>query len=148
MSETTSRDLHQQSDSSSFIAKLQCLSSLPALQNFIYSNQNWEAENNNEYLYISSLDKNVYKYDIVNKKKIWTCRLGGRIFSTPVLKEDFIYGGCNDGKIYKIDKNTGEKCGYIQFTERVLNNIIFDAKNERRVFVPTQANEIYCLELE
>ena len=114
----------------------------------IYSNQNWEAENNNEYLYISSLDKNVYKYDIVNKKKIWTCRLGGRIFSTPVLKEDFIYGGCNDGKIYKIDKNTGEKCGYIQFTERVLNNIIFDAKNERRVFVPTQANEIYCLELE
>ncbi len=96
-------------------------------------------------LYVGGMDKYVYAVDLDDGRIRWRDRTDGRIFASPAVIGDRLYIGCNDGRLYELELETGKLCGYFQATERILNRIAFDERAER-IFMPTQANEIYCLE--
>ena len=96
-------------------------------------------------LYIGGMDKYVYAIDLEDGRVRWRYRTDGRIFASPAVIDDRLYIGCNDGRLYELELETGELCGYFQATERILNRIAWNPATER-IFLPTQANELYCLE--
>jgi outer membrane protein assembly factor BamB len=95
-------------------------------------------------VYVASLDKKVYALETTEGKDLWSFETGGRIFSSPLLVEGSLWIGSNDGKMYELDPDTGTLRTYFQATERIVNKIAYN-KNTKRFFVPTVANEIYCL---
>lgn len=93
-------------------------------------------------VYVASLDKFLYAIDLESGKKVWEFETGGRIFSSPVADGDTLYIGSNDGILYEIEATTGALRGKHQFSERIVNAV---ALGKSRIFVPTVANEVYCL---
>ncbi len=92
----------------------------------------------------SSLDKNVYSLNLDTGKLNWRFATNGRVFSSPMIIENQIYIGSNDGRLYEIDAETGKLIDFFQTTERIVNKIAY-SPSTKRFFVPTYANEIYCL---
>lgn len=99
----------------------------------------------NDTVYIASLDKHLYAIDMNTWKDRWEFATLGRIFSSPVLYDGSVWIGSNDGRLYEIDPENGKVRGYFQTTERVTNAIAFN-ETTGRIFIPTSANEIYCVE--
>jgi outer membrane protein assembly factor BamB len=95
--------------------------------------------------YVSSLDKLLYAIDLDTGLPRWHFMTRGRIFASPVLADGSIWIGSNDGRLYELDPNSGELRSFFQATERIVNAIAFNERT-RRLFVPTVANELYCLE--
>lgn len=93
----------------------------------------------------SSLDKHLYCIDLETRRQKWRFNAGARIFATPVVIDDRIYIGSNSGKMVELDPATGREQSFLQLTERITNKIAYDAPT-KRFFVPTQANELYCIE--
>ena len=100
----------------------------------------------NGVLYVTSLDKHVYSINLDTYEIIWKFITSGRIFASPIVANDRLYTGSNDGRLYELDLKTGICTGYFQCAERILNAAAFDQVT-KRIFVPTQANEIFCIEL-
>jgi len=96
-------------------------------------------------VYTASLDKHVYAIDLDTGKKLWSFATRGRIFASPIIEEGSLWIGSNDGCLYELDPETGARRGFFQATERIVNAIAYDARGQR-FFVPTVANELYCLE--
>lgn len=96
-------------------------------------------------VYISSLDKNLYSIDLETGQLNWRFAAGGRLFATPEIIDDKIFVGATDGKLYEIDTQTGKAIAFFQATERITNKIAYNPKT-KRFFLPTYANELYCLE--
>lgn len=96
-------------------------------------------------VYFASLDKNIYALDLQNGNERWKFRTAGRIFASPIIADGSLWCGSNDGRLYEIDPRTGAKRSAFQATERIVNKIAYN-RNTKRFFVPTQTNEIYCLE--
>ena len=95
-------------------------------------------------LYVSSLDKKLYSINLDTGTEMWNFATKGRVFASPALIGDSIWLGSNDGRLYEIDAKTGRQKGYFQASERIVNKPIFDEKASQ-YFVPTQANQLYCL---
>lgn len=93
-------------------------------------------------VYVASLDKCIYALDCASWKDRWIYETRGRIFASPVLADGSLWIGSNDGKLYELDFETGTLKHFFQATERIVNAI---ARNENFLFVPTVANEVYCL---
>ncbi len=100
---------------------------------------------NGDNVYISSLDKNLYSIDLNTGCLNWHFTAGGRIFAPPEIIDDKILVGATDGKLYEIDIQTGKATAFFQATERITNKIAYNPKT-KRFFLPTYANELYCLE--
>jgi len=98
----------------------------------------------NDKLYVSSLDKILYCIDPLSGGVLWQFRTGGRVLASPIAIEGKIYIGSNDGRLYELDSESGKNTGFFQSVERITNAIAYNGKT-RRFFVPTFANEIYCL---
>lgn len=96
------------------------------------------------YLFTSSLDKKIYCTDLVTRKPVWTFPTAGRVFASPAVIEDRLYVGSNDGRLYELDPESGKNTAIFQTTERITNKIAYDPIS-KRLFVPTYANDIYCL---
>lgn len=92
----------------------------------------------------SSLDKNIYSLNLKTGKLNWRFSTNGRIFASPIVIENKIYIGSNDGKLYEINAETGKLIDFFQATERITNKIAYNSET-KRFFVPTYANEIYCV---
>lgn len=95
-------------------------------------------------VYMASLDKCIYAIDCTTWKDRWVYETGGRIFASPVIAEGSLWIGSNDGRLYELDPASGTVKNFFQATERIINKIAYDSA-EKRFFVPTQTNEIYCL---
>jgi outer membrane protein assembly factor BamB len=95
-------------------------------------------------VYVASLDKRVYAIDLSTGKKRWHYQTDGRIFASPILIDGSIFIGANDGCLHEIDAKTGKGGGVFRATERIVNRIAYNERT-RRFFVPTVANELYCL---
>ncbi len=95
-------------------------------------------------VYFSSFDKKLYSVNLNTQKLNWAFNTNGRIFASPVIVDDKVYIGSNDGRIYEVGAKTGEMTGYFQATERITNKIAYNEKT-KKFFLPTFANEIYCL---
>ncbi len=93
---------------------------------------------------VASLDKRVYCISLDSGELRWVTELAGRIFASPALVEGRLYLGCNDGRLYEINPDTGKKEGFFQATERITNKIAYNEKT-KRFFLPTYANELFCL---
>jgi len=93
----------------------------------------------------TSLDKRIYCVDLGTGKLNWSYRCGGRIFASPAIINGYIFIGSNDGKMCEIDPKTGKVVGFFQVSERIVNKVAWN-QNTQRLFLPTYANEIYCLE--
>ncbi len=99
----------------------------------------------NKTIYTNSLDKSVYAIDIETGTLRWRQETSGRIFSSPVYVEDSIYVGSNDGRLYELDPETGKILTFFQATEKLVNSPAYNQQT-RRLFLPTFANEVYCLQ--
>lgn len=95
-------------------------------------------------LYVASLDKALYCIDLNTGKIIWKFTTNGRVFASPEAIRDKIYIGSNDGRLYELDAITGKNTALFQATERITNKITYNKQTEK-IFLPTFANEIYCL---
>jgi outer membrane protein assembly factor BamB/orotate phosphoribosyltransferase len=95
-------------------------------------------------VYVASLDKNIYAINLETWKDRWLYATNGRIFATPALIKGTIWIGSNDGRLYGLDQKNGTLVGFFQATERIVNKIAYN-EDTKRFFVPTQANEIYCI---
>ncbi len=93
---------------------------------------------------VSSLDKTVYAVDLDTGAKMCMQETAGRIFASPTLADGSLWIGSNDGRLYELDPQTLVRRTTYQLSERIVNAIAFNPKT-RHFFVPTAANEMYCL---
>lgn len=94
--------------------------------------------------YIGSLDKSVYAIDLETGLAKWTYVTNGRIFASPVIAEGMLWIGSNDGRLYELEPKTGNLKSFFQASERIVNAIAYNPQS-KLFFVPTVANEIYCI---
>jgi len=99
----------------------------------------------NGKVYATSLDKNLYCLDLNSGKEIWKWNAGARIFASPAIIEGSLYIGSNTGRFTELDLETGREISFAMVTERITNKPSFNKKT-KRFFIPTYANEIYCME--
>jgi outer membrane protein assembly factor BamB len=97
-----------------------------------------------DVVYAASLDKKLYAIDLDTWKDKWVFETNGRIFASPIVIEESVWIGSNDGRLYEISRESGKAKGYFQTTERIVNRIAYNPAT-KLFFVPTHANEIYCL---
>ncbi len=97
------------------------------------------------HIYASSLDKNLYCIDIETGKEVWRWNGGARLFASPTLIEGHLFQGANTGRLTELDPKTGEEISSHTLPERITNRTAYNPET-KRFFVPTFANEIYCLE--
>lgn len=94
--------------------------------------------------YSASLDKHLYAIHLDSGESMWSFLTHGRIFSSPVVARGSVWIGSNDGRLYELDPETGELRSFFQATERIVNAIACDERTGH-LYVPTVANELYCI---
>ena len=99
----------------------------------------------NDTIFASSLDKNLYSISLDTFEEKWRWHAGARIFATPIVIEGSIYQGANTGRLTEINPETGKEVSFVTLTERITNRVAYNQAT-KRFFVPTFANELYCLE--
>jgi len=92
----------------------------------------------------ASLDKNLYCIGLETFEEKWRWNAGARIFATPVVIGGSIYQGANTGRLMELDPETGDEISFLTLSERITNKAVYNPVT-KRFFVPTFANEIYCL---
>lgn len=93
---------------------------------------------------IGSLDKKVYCFDLATGGTAWEFETAGRIFSSPVVIGESIFIGSNDGRLYEIDSRLGTVLSIVQLTERIVNRVAFEKKDDKvLIYVATHAGELY-----
>lgn len=98
-------------------------------------------ENN---VYFTALDKRLYSVNVETGQLNWKFNTRGRVFASPTMVNSALYIGSNDGRFYEIEPKTGHLTGFFQAAERITNKIAYNEKT-KKFFLPTFANEIYCL---
>ncbi len=94
---------------------------------------------------VASLDKNLYCFDLNTFEEQWRWNAGARIFATPTVIGESLYIGANTGRLTELDPETGHERSFFPVTERITNKVAYNAATGR-IFVPTFANELYCIE--
>jgi len=94
---------------------------------------------------IGCLDKNVYCIESKTGKEKWRWAAGARVFASPVIINGKVYIGANTGRLTELDPKTGKELSFIAVPERITNKIAYNPVT-KQYFLPTFANEIYCLE--
>jgi len=100
-----------------------------------------------EVVYIGGLDKRIHALDARNGIPQWTFATNGRIFASPVIVDGSLWIGSTDGRLYELNNKTGKILSTFQVSERIVNAIAYNEKTDT-IFLPTQANELYCLTRE
>lgn len=95
-------------------------------------------------IYFTSTDKQLYSLNLDTGKLNWRFTANGRIFSSPEIVGGKVLFGANDGVLYEVDIESGQCESIFQTAERITNKIAYNPKT-KRYFLPTYANEIYCL---
>jgi len=96
------------------------------------------------HVFVASLDKHLYCVNLDTGKVVWKVAAAGRVFASPEVMDGKLYIGANDGRMYELDPHTGACLGFFQATERITNKVACNTKTGD-IFLPTFANEIYCL---
>ncbi len=95
-------------------------------------------------IFATSVDKHLYCLDRETLEEKWRWNAGARIFSSPTLIEGAIFVGANTGRLTEIDPKNGREIGFLALTERITNQVAYNA-DTKHFFVPTFANELYCV---
>ncbi|OGG80302.1 hypothetical protein A3A39_03470 [Candidatus Kaiserbacteria bacterium RIFCSPLOWO2_01_FULL_54_13] len=97
-----------------------------------------------DVFYVASLDKSLYAVELDTGKLLWEFQTAGRIFASPILADNSLWIGSNDGRLYELDPKGGSLRSSFQVSERIVNAVAYNEKSGH-LFLPTHANEIYCL---
>lgn len=93
----------------------------------------------------NSLDKNTYCVDLHTFTEKWRQSAGARIFSSPLVVGERVYIGANTGRFTELDAQNGTTHSFMTFPERITNRAAYDPRT-KRFYIPTFANEVYCIE--
>lgn len=96
-------------------------------------------------VYMGLIDKRIVCIDSGEGALLWQFQAQTRVFATPYFIGSSLYCGGNDGRLYEIDADSGKERSFFQTTERIVNKIAYNPRS-KRIFLPTNANEIYCIE--
>lgn len=66
-------------------------------------------------------------------------------FGSPTIIENNAYIGANTGRLTELDPETSKEKTFVTLTERITNQPAYNP-HTKHFFVPTEANELYCLE--
>ncbi len=101
-----------------------------------------------DHLYIGSLDKHVYCFDLSTQTIAWEFETTGRILDSLCLSGESLFVGANNGAVYELDTHTGNLRGRFFLPERVVNApVVTRGTDDRRtLFVPTFGGELYKVE--
>jgi len=94
------------------------------------------------------LDKLVYSFDKKTGTLLWCTETQGRIFASPVVHNDCVYIGSNDGGLYQIDEKSGVVIHKYQFSDRVVCPLVLDDANSTQAFVLTGETTLYAVTLK
>ena len=97
-----------------------------------------------DVVYVASLDKTLYAINLDTGRELWKFETRGRIFASPTIIDDSLFVGSNDGCLYELAPESGTLRSKFQASERIVNAIAYNPTT-KRFFVPTVANELYCL---
>ena len=100
-----------------------------------------------EHVFVGNYDKYLYCLEKATGKKVWGYRTKSRILATPVVWNDNVLIGANDAQLHVVDVKTGKPRGFFQTIERITNKVVVDDK-EKKLFLTTYANEIFCLSMK
>jgi outer membrane protein assembly factor BamB len=106
-----------------------------------YSTPAWHGE---DVLVATSLDKQIYAFDVEKGGTRWAHPTSARIFASPVIFDGKVFCGNNSARLYVLDLKTGHEVALFQATERITNAVTIDEKHDR-LYVPTFANEVFAL---
>lgn len=93
----------------------------------------------------NSLDKHTYCINLDTFAEKWRQSAGARVFSAPFIVGDSVYIGANTGRLNELDATSGALRSFMTFSERITNRAAYDPRT-KRFYVPTFANEVYCIE--
>ncbi len=111
-------------------------------KDYIYSTPRVFKDN----VYFTSTDKQLYSLNLNTGKLDWRFTANGRIFSSPeIVEESNVLFGSNGGIMYEVSIESGKCSSIFQTAERITNKIAYNPET-KRYFLPTYANEIFCLE--
>lgn len=94
-------------------------------------------------LFITSTDKFIYCLDLKTNKVIWEKNMYSKILATPLAVDKYLYVGASDGRFYKLTQDKGEEVAGMHVTEHITTRAT--CGDAGRIFLPTYANELYCL---
>ena len=94
---------------------------------------------------VSSLDKHLYALNVETGEELWRWHAGARIFASPTIIHGNVFVGSNTGRLTELNPETGEERSFITVPERITNKVAYN-ETTQRYFLPTFANEVYCLE--
>ena len=105
-----------------------------------------------DFVFISSLDKNLYVIDQKTGQLTATFFFGSRVFSDPCVfvnanNKKKIFIGANDARLYEIDIEMLRVTSITYFTERITDPAVV-SKDGNSLYLITYANEIYKLNLQ
>jgi outer membrane protein assembly factor BamB/orotate phosphoribosyltransferase len=109
-------------------------------KDYIYSTPMFFGDN----VYFTSTDKQLYSLNLDTGILNWRFAANGRILSSPEIVNDKVLFGANGGIMYEVDIKSGKCKSIYQTTERITNKIAYNPET-KRYFLPTYANEIFCL---
>jgi outer membrane protein assembly factor BamB/orotate phosphoribosyltransferase len=109
-------------------------------KDYIYSTPKVFKDN----VYFTSTDKQLYSLDLNTGKLNWRFAANGRIFSSPEIVDNKVLFGSNGGIMYEVDIKSGKCKSIYQTAERITNKISYNPET-KKYFLPTYANEIFCL---
>ncbi len=94
----------------------------------------------NGRVYVGSLDKSLYAFDVSTGKQSWAYPTGGQIWSSPAVVDGVVYVGSDDHNLYALDATTGSlKWLYptrdaIQSSPVVANNIVYVGSFDHQLY--------------
>ncbi len=96
-------------------------------------------------IYASSLDKTIYAYNLDTLWVEWKYATKWRILASPILDDDILLVGSNDGCLYEIDSKNWKVNAIIQLSERIVNRVQVEKNKtgKRTIYISTHACELY-----
>lgn len=95
-----------------------------------------------QHILFAGLDKYVYCCDKVSGEMVWSKPTGARIFSSPLVINERVFVGNNNGCLWEFNENTGEVNSQTHFPDRITNPCVYDDASNS-LFVVTHANQLY-----
>ncbi|HLB28445.1 MAG TPA: PQQ-binding-like beta-propeller repeat protein [Dehalococcoidales bacterium] len=87
-----------------------------------------------------SLDKRIVAFNTRSLKKTWTFATDGTIRSSPIIANNILYFGSDDGKLYAVDAATGKKLwdfktgGPVYSTPSIANGMIYVGSDDGNLY--------------
>lgn len=96
-----------------------------------------------DVVYVSSYQaRKVFALNAASGARLWEFQTGGYIYSTPTIGEDLVYVGCNDQKVYALDREDGSLAWDFITTGRVRTPTLSNGY----LYFNSLGGSVYCVD--